>query len=137
MAASITIRNAGPKDIPHLMNTISKAKMMGNSAPSFYFRWIVQEGIVLLAENEGETQGFLIAERNNKIAYAQLIYLFVHPPFRNKGIGSELMREFLKTCRKKSVKYVDLHAQSDSAGFYKQFGFKEEGKFVALYRKWR
>lgn len=136
MGVSSTIRKAERKDISHIRKAISEEKNMGNTAPSLYFRWVIQEGIALVAETEQRTVGFLIAERNDKIAYAQLIYLFVHPEYRGKGIGSALMEEFLRLCRKKKVKYIDVHASNTTAGFYKQFQFKEEGKFVALYREW-
>lgn len=135
LAMKITIRKAGYKDIPHIMSTIIKAKAMGNAAPPFYFRWIVRNGIAIIAEKEQKTAGFLVAEVNNKIAYTQLIYLFVQPKFRNQGIGSALMKYFLKTCHKKGVKYIDLHAQNKALGFYKKFGFRPEGKFAALYKK--
>lgn len=135
MAALLTIRKAGHKDIPHLMDTISRTRVMGNSAPSSYFRWVIQEGIVLIAENEERTQGFLIAEKNNKIAYAQLIYLFVHPPFRNKSVGSILMDHFLRTCHKKGVKYIDVHSHADAVNFYEKCGFTPEGNFTTMYKK--
>lgn len=135
MATTVTIRKAVPKDISYFRKALSRTRSLGNSAPPFYFRWVIKEGIALVAERGRKTAGFLIAERNDKIAYAQLIYLYVHPQYRRKGLGSELMREFLKACRKKSVKYIDVHAPKSAAGFYTQFRFKEEGKFVALYRK--
>lgn len=137
MMETIQIRKAGRKDIFRIRATLSQAKNMGNTAPPFYFRWVIRQGIVLVAERKGKIAGFLIAERNDKIAYAQLIYLFVHPMYRGKGIGSELMREFLKACRKKGVKYIDVHAQAQTAGFYRRFGFRKEGKFVAMYREGR
>ncbi len=136
MGISSTIRKAERKDISHIRKAISEERNMGNTAPPFYFRWVIKEGIALVAERGRKTAGFLIAERNDKISYAQLIYLYVHPQYRGKGLGSELMREFLKACRKKSVKYIDVHAPKSAAGFYTQFRFKEEGKFVALYREW-
>lgn len=137
MRATITIRKAQQKDIPRIRSILSREKSTGNTAPPFYFRWVIQEGIALVAEINLKTVGFLIAEKNNKIAYAQLIYLLVYPAWRNKKVGSSLLKHFIKICRKKGVKYIDLHASAQAAGFYRKFKFQTEGKFVALYRKWR
>ncbi len=137
MMETIQIRKAERKDIPHIRRTLSQEKKMGNSAPPFYFLWVVREGIALIAEEDQKVAGFLIAEKNDKIAYAQLVYLFVHPAYRGKGIGGELMRKFLQASRKKGLKYIDLHAPAQAAGFYQKFKFQPEGKFVTLYRKWK
>lgn len=132
----VTILKATPRDIPYFRKIISTTRNLGNAVPPFYFRWVIKDGIALVAETDQKTAGFLVAERNDRIAYAQLMYLYVHPAYRSKGIGSQLMERFLNLCRKKKVKYIDLHAQADSVGFYNKFKFKEEGRFVALYRKW-
>jgi len=132
------------EDIPHIIDALAQAKVMGNLAPAFYFRWVIEEGIALVAEEQQQKAeserskkiaGFLIAEKNDKIAYAQLIYLFVHPLSRKKGTGSALMEHFLETCRKQGVKYIDLHAQQDAARFYRKLGFLPEGEFVTMYKE--
>ena len=121
--ASICIRPAEPKDIPPIMKALSQAAVMGNSAPAFYFRWVIQEGIAVVAEKYQVITGFLIAERNDAVAYAQLIYLFVDPPSRKQGLGSTLMKHFLEICQREGVKYIDLHAQKDAAKFYRPAKF--------------
>ncbi len=132
--AKLQIRKATRTDIPRFMRTIIQAKAIGNCVPKTYFNWVVHDGIALVAENEQHTAGFLIAERNSKAA-AHVTYIYVHPQYRSQGIGSSLMDHFLGSCRRKGVKYIDLHAKMDTTGFYKKFGFKPEGKFTIMYKR--
>ena len=57
--------------------------------------------------------------------------------YPSSGLGSILVRHFLGTCRKKGIKYVDLNAKKNTVGFYRNFGFKSEGKYAVLYRRLR
>lgn len=130
----LKVRKATRTDIPRFMKTIVKAKAIGNCVPKTYFNWVVHDGIALVAEQENKTAGFLVAERNSRAA-AHVTYVYVHPQFRSKGVGSTLMDHFLGKCRRSGVKYVDLHSKMNTSGFYKKFGFKPEGKFTVMYKK--
>lgn len=133
----LKVRKATRADIPKFMKTIVNAKAIGNCVPKTYFNWVVHDGITLVAETEQEkekTAGFLVAERNSKAA-AHVTYVYVHPKFRSKGVGSTLMDHFLGKCRSSGVKYVDLHSKMNTRGFYKKFGFKPEGKFTVMYKR--
>ena len=136
MQTPIAIREARINDIPRLINTIAKAKSIGNCTHRDYLRWIVRDGFAYVAENKDKTIGFLLAERNSKVG-AHVNYVFINRKYRGKGIGSVLMKTFLGTCRKKGVRYIDLNAKNSARGFYRNFGFKSEGKYAVLYKKIR
>ncbi len=130
------IREAKRTDVPSFVATIARAKTIGNVTPKAYLNWIVRDGIALVAEHNDKNIGFLLAEKNSNAA-AHVNYLYVHPRHRGKGLGSILVRHFLGTCRKKGIKYVDLNAKKNTVGFYRNFGFKSEGKYAVLYRRLR
>ena len=132
----LLIREAKRSDVPSFINTISKAKTIGNCTHRDYLRWIVREGFAYVAENKKRPVGFLLAERNSKVG-AHVNYVFVHRKYRGKGLGSNLMKTFLVTCKKKGVRYIDLNAKNTALGFYRNFGFKTEGKYAVLYKKLR
>ncbi|MEK6951242.1 MAG: N-acetyltransferase [Nanoarchaeota archaeon] len=139
-----SIREAKRTDIGSFAATIARAKTIGKLTPKTYLNWIVREGFAFVAE-EGERKsntkkkkamGFLLAERDSKVA-AHVNYLYVHPRHRGQGVGSILMQHFLGTCRKKGIRYVDLHSKDKTAGFYRTFGFKSEGKYTVLFKRLR
>lgn len=52
--------------------------------------------------------------------------LFIHPLFRGKGIGKELLEYAIKVL---GIRKVDVNEQNEQAvGFYKRFGFKVIGR---------
>lgn len=46
---------------------------------------------------------------------------------RQSGIGSKILEKLLSIAESKKMKTVFLHSQVDAVGFYKKFGFEEEG----------
>ena len=134
MKKEILIRKAQRKDIPKFVSAIARSKAVGTCTPKAYFNWIVQEGIALVAEEEEQPIGFVLAERNSKAA-AHVSYVFVRKKYRREGLGSQLMSQFLHTCRRKGIKYIDLHAKRNTLPFYHKFGFRSEGRYALLCRK--
>jgi predicted GNAT family N-acyltransferase len=53
--------------------------------------------------------------------------LAVLPAWRGKGVGAALLRRLLEAARDQHLDRLALHAQSGAAGFYRKFGFVEEG----------
>jgi ribosomal protein S18 acetylase RimI-like enzyme len=139
----VDIREAKRTDIGSFAATIARAKTIGKLTPKTYLNWIVREGFAFVAEDnkkystkKKKAMGFLLAERDSKVA-AHVNYLYVHPRHRGQGVGSILMQHFLGTCRKKGIRYVDLHSKERTAGFYRHFGFKSEGKYTVLFKRLR
>ncbi len=47
--------------------------------------------------------------------------------YRQRGIGSKILKKLLFIADEKLMKEVFLHSQVNAIGFYKKFGFEEEG----------
>ena len=47
--------------------------------------------------------------------------------WRRCGVGAALMKAMLDQARENSMSRVTLHAQTQAAGFYRRFGFSEQG----------
>jgi len=47
--------------------------------------------------------------------------------WRRRGVGAALMEALLQKAREQSMSRVTLHAQTQAAGFYRRFGFSEQG----------
>jgi hypothetical protein len=48
--------------------------------------------------------------------------------WRGQGIGSALFQALLELARAKGMVVVALNAQTHAAGFYRRFGFRQEGE---------
>jgi predicted GNAT family N-acyltransferase len=51
----------------------------------------------------------------------------VLPEWRGKGVGRALLERLLEVAENKRMRHLALHAQTQAAGFYRRFGFVEEG----------
>jgi predicted GNAT family N-acyltransferase len=47
--------------------------------------------------------------------------------WRGRGIGAEVLAALLEEARRRGLAAAVLHAQTHAAGFYRRFGFREEG----------
>jgi len=82
-------------------------------------------------------EGFLIAEENNKIIgflagvlsignRAKILLLGVEKEHRNKGIGSLLLRRFIRNMALKGIRIIELEVDTSNkkaVSFYKKNGF--------------
>lgn len=60
--------------------------------------------------------------------YAVLESMFIGKGFRNKGLGTRLVQDFIDWCRRKKVDYLSVTASAGNrpaVNFYKKRGFKE------------
>ena len=83
------------------------------------------QGHVLVCEEEGKTAGFLIYELNATTLY--LRYWFTHPDFRDKKVGSRLLRRFFEEGKttKRQLFWV-IRTNENAIVRYKHYGFVEE-----------
>ena len=51
----------------------------------------------------------------------------VHADWRGKGVGRALLERLLEEARPLDHRHLALHAQTHASGFYRRFGFVEEG----------
>jgi len=67
-----------------------------------------------------------------------LNWFYVHPDYRQRGIGRELLKRVLDEARTLAVRKVYLDTSSDNSyaravALYKRFGFREEGRLLDYY----
>lgn len=89
---------------------------------------------VLVCEENGKLAGFLIYEINATTLY--LRYWFTHPDFRDKKVGSRLLRRFFEEGKdtKRQLFWV-IRSNENAIKRYKHYGFAEENMcdFVMRY----
>lgn len=95
-----------------------------------------RQGHVLLYEEENNMAGFLIYELNATTLY--LRYWFTHPDYRDKKVGSRLLRRFFEEGKdtKRQLFWV-IRSNENAIIRYRHYGFAEENMydFVMQYRK--
>lgn len=86
------------------------------------------QGLVLVCEEQGEIVGFLIYELNATTLY--LRYWFALPAFRDKKVGSRLLRRFFEEGKatKRQLFWV-IRTNENAIKRYKHYGFQEENLY--------
>jgi ribosomal protein S18 acetylase RimI-like enzyme len=62
--------------------------------------------ICLVAVENGKICGFLTAEFWKEGKYSFILDVYVYPEYREKGLGSALMNEHLKICKKAGLDFI-------------------------------
>ena len=86
------------------------------------------QGRVLVCEEKGRIAGFLIYELNATTLY--LRYWFTHPDFRDRKVGSRLLRRFFEEGRdtKRQLFWV-FRTNENAIKRYRHYGFAEENMY--------
>lgn len=97
-----------------------------------YFRSKIsgKDGICLIAEVNGRVIGYLAGKLNNPVNYrlykrAELETIFIKEGFRGRGVGTKLVKEFLKWAKENGTDrvFVSAYFYDDKASsFYKKMG---------------
>ena len=87
-----------------------------------------KQGHILVCEENGVMAGFLIFELNATTLY--LRYWFTHPDFRDKKVGSRLLRRFFEEGKntKRQLFWV-IRTNENAIVRYRHYGFAEENLF--------
>lgn len=87
-----------------------------------------RQGHVLVCEEQGRMAGFLIYELNTTTLY--LRYWFTHPDYRDKKVGSRLLRRFFEEGRdtKRQLFWV-IRTNENAIKRYRHYGFAEENMY--------
>jgi len=87
-----------------------------------------RQGHVLLCEEQNRLAGFLIYELNATTLF--LRYWFTHPDFRDKKVGSRLLRRFFEDGRntKRQLFWV-IRSNENAIMRYRHYGFNEENMY--------
>ena len=92
----------------------------------------IKNNFYIVAEDKSVIVGYLSGDIRNgsptriykKVGY--IGNMFVEEKYRKKGIGENLMKEFIKECKKRKIKHFELsvNAQNKVAiGVWKKLGF--------------
>ncbi|MBO4654855.1 MAG: GNAT family N-acetyltransferase [Bacteroidales bacterium] len=86
------------------------------------------QGHILICEEENRITGFLIYELNTTTLY--LRYWFTHPDYRDKKVGSRLLRRFFEEGKntKRQLFWV-IRTNENAIVRYRHYGFAEENMF--------
>ncbi|MBO5407305.1 MAG: GNAT family N-acetyltransferase [Bacteroidales bacterium] len=92
-----------------------------------------KQGHILVCMESGVLAGFLIYEINASTNY--LRYWFTHPNFRDKKVGSHLLREFLNEGKetKRQLLWV-IQSNENAVVRYYHYGFSEENMYDYVMR---
>jgi ribosomal protein S18 acetylase RimI-like enzyme len=129
------IRAATPDDVPALQDLWRE---FGREIPDMPYRDedqdeelqeiadLVGEGIVLVAEQDGEAVGLALGRRTGQKVY-ELRDLFVQQAARRSGVASELMHEFVAQAGAAGAEVIELDVLASNAearAVYERWGFK-------------
>lgn len=94
---------------------------------------MIEQKHVLLSMREGKVAGMLLFDLNATTLY--LRYWLVLPEYRNQGVGSELLRQFLWEGRetKRQILWVN-EANENAIVRYEHYGFKKENMYDYIIR---
>lgn len=87
-----------------------------------------KQGHVLVCEEGGQVAGFVVFELNATTLY--LRYWFTHPDYRDRKVGSKLLRRFFEEGKntKRQLFWV-IRTNENAIVRYKHYGFTEENMF--------
>lgn len=89
---------------------------------------------VEVAEFNGKIIGYISGGKGKWGSYRKnfdigfLDNMFVEKNFRNKGLGTQLVNDFINWCKKNKIKTLEVSASFsnfNSLSLYRKFGFKE------------
>lgn len=94
---------------------------------------MIEQKHILLNMRDGNVAGMLLFDLNASTLY--LRYWLVLPEYRNKGVGSELLRQFLWEGRetKRQILWVN-QANENAIVRYDHYGFKKENMYDYIIR---
>ena len=94
---------------------------------------MIEQKHILLSMREGKVAGILLFDLNATTLY--LRYWLVLPEYRNKGVGSELLRQFLWEGRetKRQILWVN-QANENAIVRYEHYGFQKENMYDYIIR---
>lgn len=125
-----SIRKATSADISEVSKLLNEYFNPQNEQIPYYEELLdyARQGHVLVCEEEGHMVGFLIYELNATTLY--LRYWFTHPDFRDKKVGSRLLRRFFEDGKntKRQLFWV-IRSNENAIKRYKHYGFTEENMY--------
>jgi putative acetyltransferase len=127
-------------DHPDVVPESSQHPYLGNEKISFLFETTADKSIVLVAEFDGQIDGYIQICLNHKprSKHVANLGLAVHPKAQGKGIGSALIEAVIDQADNwLNIIRLELDVYTDNEraiSLYKKYGFEIEGesKFAAF-----
>jgi GNAT superfamily N-acetyltransferase len=125
-----TIRKATEADVPQVSQQLHEYFNAQNEQIPYDEELMdyARQGHVLVCEEQDRMAGFLIYELNATTLY--LRYWFTHPDYREKKVGSRLLRRFFEEGRdtKRQLFWV-IRTNENAIKRYRHYGFAEENMY--------
>jgi ribosomal-protein-alanine N-acetyltransferase len=135
-------REALPSDIEFIKILETECALCEWSKEDYLLETGRQDSIFLIVSENSERLGFILAriieESNESLpkGTAEIYNIAVKSKHRNRGIGTELLLELLRTATKKNVGIIRLEVRKSNRKafeFYKKLGFKITGERKNFY----
>jgi|SRR3989338_8101382 len=123
------------EEIKKIIDSSEEMDTMSETFPKAYYERIIEKGILLIAEENKKIVGVCFGTFNAKEKWADLLGLTVLPKFRNKGLGSSLVKAFEEFVKKKKLKTIDLYADKKQLLLFRKLGYKEGRAYTAFRKK--
>ncbi len=117
--------------------------------PDFARRFQKKELMVFLIFQQGELGGSIvsfidpISTSKNFKPISQIIFIFVNPTFRGRGLGKALLKDYIERMREQNIAAVRIELfKTNSAGikFFEKAGFKlvleKQGRKILQFSIW-
>lgn len=125
-----SIRKATEEDIPQVSQLLHEYFNPQNEQIPYNEELMdyARQGHVLICKEQDRMTGFLIYELKATTLY--LRYWFTHPEFRDKKVGSRLLRRFFEEGRdtKRQLFWV-IQTNENAIKRYRHYGFHEENMY--------
>ncbi|MFA5071720.1 MAG: GNAT family N-acetyltransferase [Candidatus Pacearchaeota archaeon] len=95
-----------------------------------------KKGIIFFAEDK-KLIGYIIGETEKNIwgEKGYINYFFVKQEFRKKGVGSDLLKNFISELKKRKITRCNLHVDLENKKaikLYERFNFKQDSILMKL-----
>ncbi len=133
---SLTLRTAGPDDIPAMVEIENRCFSRPNTEESF--RREIEDNPDMdyaLAEVDGKPAGYAGLWR--VAGEGHINNVAVDPGYRKQGIGTEIIKKLMDDARKEGIKEFTLEVRPSNEAaiaLYRKFGFDSEGRRKAYYQ---
>jgi len=125
----LIVRKAEEKDLSEVYNIELSSFDQPYPPQLLYLYYHLSGDLFLVAENAGRVVGYVIGIMGKDKA-AHVISLAVHPDFRRRGIGKELLQKLLEALLERGATHVRLEVENSNEAalaLYQKLGFRIMG----------
>ncbi len=129
----MAVRNFEYEDLIHVVRIARESLTEEYTMDFFLYLWQISSDGFIVAEDNGEMVGFLIAIQTS-MDELRILMLAVDEKYRRKGIGSMLLRHLLLKYAGVRRIYLEVRCDNDAAiKFYTKHGFKIKERIDDFY----